>query len=180
MKRDILKKIKIPEGVEAEFDSESIILKKGVKILRRNMGRLNVKKEKDEIVIEYRKATKKEKKQIMTLASHIKNMMEGLQSDFVYKLQVCVVHFPVTVTVDKKNNEISIKNFLGEKIPRKAKICKDVEVTVEKDIITVKSYDLEAAGQTAANIESTTKIRKRDRRIFQDGIFIIEKPGRKI
>ncbi len=180
MRKNILRRINVPEGIEVEFDSENIILKKGSKLLRRNLGRINVKKDKNEIVIEYKNATKKEKKEIMTLASHIKNMIDGLSENFVYKLQVCVVHFPVTVAVEKKTNELIIKNFLGERVARKAKIRENVDVNIEKDIITVKSHDIEAAGQTAANIEKATKIRKRDRRIFQDGIFITEKPGRKI
>jgi len=38
--------------------------------------------------------------------------------------------------------------------------------------------NLEDAGQTAANIERATKIKGFDPRVFQDGIYIIEKPGR--
>ena len=80
------------------------------------------------------------------------------------------------MSVKIENNFLIILNFLGEKIPRKAIILPDVKVSVNGDIIIVESSNLENAGQTAANIEIATKIRNRDRRIFQDGIYIIEKP----
>jgi len=76
------------------------------------------------------------------------------------------------VTVDE--NQVTIGNFLGEKIPRRAKILEDVKVTLDKDFLIVEGLNKEKAGQTAANIEKATRITKRDRRIFQDGIYMIK------
>ncbi len=95
-----------------------------------------------------------------------------------YQLKICFSHFPITV--DIKDKEVSIKNFLGEKIPRTTKILEGVDVEIDGQIIKVTSVDKELAGQVAANFESVTKIRKKDRRIFQDGIFMINKAGRQL
>ncbi len=116
------------------------------------------------------------RKLIMTNIAHIRNIFTGLQKKFIYTLEICNVHFPMTAKVEGQN--LIITNFLGEKTPRKAQIVQNVEVNVKGQRITLESIDREAAGQTAANIERATKIRGRDRRIFQDGIIIIEKPRR--
>ena len=51
-----------------------------------------------------------------------------------------------------------------------------VEVKIQnKTEVIVSGIDKEAVGQTAANIERSTTVKKRDRRVFQDGIYLIEK-----
>ena len=47
-------------------------------------------------------------------------MFSGLQNKFVYKLEACNVHFPMTIKIEQ--GFLIINNFLGEKIPRKAKM----------------------------------------------------------
>ena len=47
-------------------------------------------------------------------------------------------------------------------------------------MITVRSSDKEIGGQMAADIERITKVIKKDRRVFQDGIFITNKAGEEI
>lgn len=180
MRKEIFQKIEIPEGVEIEVDGNIVIVKGKEGENARNFDIMNIvlKKEGKEILVGHKKATKKEKKMINTIAAHIRNMIKGVQKKFEYKLKVVFSHFPITV--DIKGNDVLIKNFLGEKTPRKTNLPEGVDVKIDKDIITINSTDRELAGKAAANFENVTRIRMRDRRIFQDGIFITSKAGREI
>ncbi len=180
MKKELFKEIEIPEGVEVEIADGSIVVKGPEGEVKRNfnIGNLVFEKKDNKIVIGHKKATKKEKRLMNTIAAHVRNMIKGVQEKFEYKLKICFSHFPMSVSIE--GNKAVIKNFLGEKIPRTAQIIEGVEVSVDNDIITVKSVDKEKAGQTAANLEKATALKTRDRRIFQDGIFIINKGGKEI
>lgn len=179
MKKDIAKIIELPEGFQAEVKADEVSIKANGKENKKrfDLKGAKISKEGNTIKITFKKATKKESKLIGTAAAHIRNMINGLKEDWAYQLEICNVHFPVTVKVE--GNKLNIKNFLGEIIDRQAVILPNVKVEVKGNTITVSSPDRDAAGQTAANIEKSTKIRLRDRRIFQDGIFITEKAGAK-
>jgi len=174
--------IKLPEGFECEVKGNVVIIR-GNNLENKkkfDMRKIKISKKNREMVLEAENATRKEKKLLGTIKAHINNMIRGLEKKFVYKLEICHIHFPMTVTVDEDKKHVVIKNFLGETKPRIAKILPEVEVKVEGNIITVESHDKEAAGQTAANLEKATWIRYRDRKKFQDGIFITEKCGKEI
>ena len=180
MKKEFIQKISIPEGIEVEINANLIKVTgpEGENSREMNVTGLIFEKKDNEIIIGNKKATKKEKKMINTIKAHINNLIQGVQKKFEYKLKICYNHF--TFSVEIKEKEGIIKNFLGEKIPRRLKIPEGVNVKVEKDIITISSQNKELAGQTAANFENATRIKSRDRRVFQDGLFIIEKNGRAI
>jgi len=88
-------------------------------------------------------------------------------------MKVVYAHFPINVSVEGKL--VVIKNFAGEKTPRHAHIFGDVKVDVKGQDIVLKGLDREEVGQTAANIETATKIRRKDIRVFQDGVYITSK-----
>lgn len=172
--------IELPKGFDFSIDGKKITIRGNGKSITRsfNVGRVNVSAVDGKIKIDSSKSTKREAKMGGTIAAHLINMINGLSEDYVYKLEICNVHFPMNVKVEK--DLLVIKSFLGEKIDRTSKILPNVKVEVKGNEITVSSPDLEAAGQTAANIERATRITNRDRRIFQDGIYITSKCGEKL
>lgn len=181
MKKEIFQEIEIPEGVEAEIVENTITARgpEGENQKKLNFSnKINIEKKGNKILVGCKKATKTEKRLINTITAHIKNLLQGVKEKFEYKLKICFSHFPITV--DIKGEELIIKNFLGEKTPRKLKIPERVDIKIDKEIITILSVDKETAGQAAANLEKTTKITGKDRRVFQDGIFIISKSGKEI
>jgi len=135
---------------------------------------ISIEQKKDTINLFTYYPRKKEKSLIHTIASHIKNMVKGAQSNFIYKMKVVYAHFPMTVKVEGKT--ISIENFLGERAPRKAKVYGEkTKITVEGDDVIIESPFIEAAGQTAANIQLACKIKNKDPRVFQDGVYLYYK-----
>jgi len=110
-----------------------------------------------------------------TLRSIIQNAIDGVTKGYTYKMKIAYAHFPITVDIDK--NRILIKNFIGERSPRitfKAG-THPIEIKASKEDVVISGIDKEEVGQTAANIQKTCRIRKKDKRIFQDGIYVFEK-----
>jgi large subunit ribosomal protein L6 len=178
MKKDLTEVIEFPEGIDVEMANNMIKLKgKAGEISQKIPPVLPIKITGRKLEISVKNSTKKEKKILKSFVAHIKKTIKGVNEKYVYKLQVCFVHFPVTISYDEQKREILIKNFLGETKPRIAKILPNVDLKIEGDKIILSSANKDVVGQSAANLETATKIRGRDRRIFQDGIWITEKGG---
>ncbi len=177
MKTDLQEEIEIPENVEAKSEGGIIIKgKKGEVSLSVRDARIKVSIKEGKILLKCAEATKRDKKRLYTFAAHIKNMLRGVIDGHHYELKICAAHFPMNVAV--AGSELVIKNFLGESAPRKLTIPQDVKVKVEGDKLIIESASKESAGRTASQIELLTRVRHRDRRIFQDGIFITNKCGK--
>ncbi|MDP3881635.1 MAG: 50S ribosomal protein L6 [Nanoarchaeota archaeon] len=178
MKKEIIESLHIPAEISCVVEGRKLICRKDNVEMTRTLDIPSISLEiKDsKIVLSCKKGSKREFKVMKSFIAHTQNIFTGLNNKFAYKLEACNLHFPMTLKLDK--NTLLINNFLGEKIPRTATILPGVDIEIKGSKIDLSSSDREAAGQTAANIEKATRIKYRDRRIFQDGIFITHKPGR--
>ena len=175
MKKTQESTIEIPEGINVEVIENKVTLSKGNDSVSKQFKAREIKisEKNNSIIIRTEKYSRRTKSSINAIYSHIKNMIEGLTKGYEYRLAIVYSHFPINVVV--KGNIVEINNFTGEKRPRKALIIGDTKVEVKGKEIIVTGKNKEQVGQTAANMENATRIKDKDRRIFQDGIFIVSK-----
>ncbi|AFL94818.1 50S ribosomal protein L6 [Thermococcus cleftensis] len=176
----VREEVEIPEGVEVTVENNVVKVRGPKGELERELRYPGVQifTEDGKVVVFKEFPRKRDIAIARTFKAHIANMIRGVTEGFTYKLKVVYSHFPMTVKV--QGDEVVIENFLGEKNPRRAKILPGVTVKVRGQEVIVEGIDKEAVGQTAANIEQATRITKWDRRVFQDGIYIVEKAGKPI
>lgn len=170
--------IDIPEGVEVKIDKDEVTVSANGQVLTRSFRHPLIEKsvENRKVVFRCQMPGKKEKAMIGTFRAHMKNMIYGVTGGYECRMRVVYSHFPIKTSVKEK--EFLVENFLGERHPRRARIVGATRVKIEGDIVLLSGPDKEHVGQSAANIEQATKIRGYDPRVFQDGIYITQKPRR--
>ena len=166
--------IPIPDGIDVTVD-DGVTIKgsKGQLSRKFNYPNVVIKKDNDNVVLETNFPKKKDKAMLGTIRSHINNMITGLTDGFTYNMKIVYAHFPMAVKAGK--DKVTIENFLGERHPRTAKIVGSAKVQVKGDEVIVTGINKEDVGQTMANLEQATKIRGRDPRVFQDGIYFVSR-----
>jgi large subunit ribosomal protein L6 len=169
--------VEIPEGVDVELRGEIVVVRgpKGELQKRLAYPGIRLYKEDSTVAIEASFPKKRQRAMIGTFAAHIRNMIKGVTQGFTYKMKVVYSHFPITVKV--QGREVIVENFLGEKVPRKTEIFGNCTVKVSGQEITIEGINKEEVGQTAARIEQLTRVRNRDPRVFQDGVYLVERDG---
>ena len=179
-KKDLIAEIKIPEGLSINVDKGALTLKGRKGEVKKNFSdkKIMIESKTNAIILKAGKFSKVKKKLIRSYAAHIRNMIKGSLEGHRYMLKICSGHFPMNVSINK--NELTVKNFLGEKVPRVLRLKEGAAVKVEGDKIIVESASKETAGQISADIEQLTRRTGYDLRIFQDGIYIIDKDGKEI
>lgn len=171
--------IDIPEGVVVEIESRKVTVTGPRGTLFRDLKHVNMDLRKvgeKTIRVDLWFANRKQLACLRTVCSHIDNMIVGVTQGFLYKMRFVYSHFPINVTVAGEN--VEIRNFLGEKRVRKVKLLDGVSYLRSadmKDEIQLTGNDIANVSLTAAQIQQSTNVRKKDLRKFLDGIYVSEK-----
>ena len=168
-------KLEVPEGIKVKYENGMISTagKLGEVSKKLMHPDVQISVSEKEILLSSMLENRSAKKILKTYISIMKNMFEGVQNGYTYMLKIIYVHFPITAKV--QDDKFIIENFLGERSPRKANIIQGASVKIDKQDVIVTGIDLDAVSQTAGNIERATRIVAKDRRVFQDGIYITKK-----
>ncbi len=164
----------IPDRVSVQVEGRTVKVKGPLGSLQEDLSHLpvSINVNDNKVRLETTWPRKREIGMLGTAAAHVRNMLRGVTQGYRYELRTVYAHFPVTVKVDEKAKVLKIENFTGEKTPRYAKIVEGVKVDVKGEDISVEGIDLKSVSQTAANIQDSTKIKKKDLRVFLDGIYV--------
>ena len=175
MEKDISQSVEIVPGVTVSYENRVMTVKgpKGQNVRELYYPGIDISVSGAEVVIKTVEGRKQYKAMVGTFASHISNMIKGVTEGFEYKMTIVYSHFPMQTKVN--GNTFVINNFLGEKKPRIAKILGSTTVKISGNSVVVSGICKEDVGQTTANIEQRTKIKRFDPRVFQDGIYVVEK-----
>lgn len=168
-------RIALQDGIDVSIDGKRVRIKgpKGETTKDfsdpRYLDTVSIEKSGSEIVVRAANDSRKIRSICGTISAHIRNMMTGVTTGYKYTMKIFYTHFPISITV--KDKEAQIRNFIGEKSARVAEIVGNIQVNIDKDEVVILGSSIEDVGQTAANIEQACKLSRRDRRIFQDGIY---------
>ncbi|TFG33816.1 50S ribosomal protein L6 [Candidatus Thorarchaeota archaeon] len=168
-------RIEIPSDCQVSLDDKTITITGPKGILERSFPEPQTAliMEGNELVVSTHINRKRARALVGTVIAHVRNMMLGVQSGYEYEMKIVYSHFPITVEI--KDKVMIIKNFIGERGVRKARLVGNVDIRTTEDEIFISGTDIEHVSQSAANIQQACKIRDKDRRVFLDGIYVIRK-----
>ncbi len=175
-KDDFEAEVLVPENVNARIEGNIVTVKGKLGTLKKDIKDIPVviKVVDKRISIRPHGKRKKDVAITNTVRSLVRNMVMGVEKGFTYKLKIVNAHFPITVKI--KGDKVNVENYFGERSPRTSRIVgESTKVTITGDDVIVQGPSVEDVSQTAANIESSTKMRGKDQRVFLDGLFIYSK-----
>jgi large subunit ribosomal protein L6 len=167
--------IELPEGVSAKFKDGQVTVTGPLGKVSQDFSKIPVDLEIKGNMVKLltHGARRKNRSIINTARSLITNAVKGVTNGYQYKLKVIYAHFPVTVKVQGKR--VVVENFYGERSPRVAEIIGDTKAEVQGEDIILNGVSIQDVGQTAANLEQATTVKRKDQRVFLDGVYVYER-----
>ena len=169
------KPIVIPEKTEVSVADRTVTVKGPHGSVSRLFGRsLDVKVLDQGVVITPQNMTLDTRILWGTFASHIHNMLEGVNKPYERRLIIEGIGYKAYVKGDTLVLSIGYSHPVNMKIPER------IKVTCEKGLVTIIGIDKEVVGQFAAKIRSKKKPEPyKGKGIRYDGEIIRRKQGKK-
>ena len=149
--------VKVPSGVSVAINGRKITISKGEKSLEmehRPEVLVNWNQDEKSIVVSVPDGRERERQCRaywgMT-RSILANMVEGVSKGYQTQLEVVGVGYNAAVAGNKLNLKVGFANTISVSIPS------GVDVSVERQMITIKGADKQKVGQFAAHVRSQRK-----------------------
>ena len=171
--REHVSTLEIPDGISVSLEERVISVKGKLGTIKKDFTKLPafLTIENNIVKIEPYGTRRKDFAISKTAQSIINNMIKGVQNGYKYRMKIVFAHFPITVKI--KDGKVHVENFFGERSARISHIVGDTtKVNIIADDVVVEGPSLEDVSQTAANIESSTKVKDKDQRVFLDGVYV--------
>ncbi|HWB34340.1 MAG TPA: 50S ribosomal protein L6 [Candidatus Paceibacterota bacterium] len=175
MSRLAKRPIPVPAKTEVTISGEAITVKGPKGTLTRQANRLiSVEKAAEGIQVSMAKDTLEARALVGSYASHIRNMIEGVNQGFVKRLLIEGVGYKW----DAAGKTLNLS--LGFSHPVKVAIPDGLTAAVDKGTLVISGFDKELVGQFAANVRALKKPEPyKGKGIRYDGEVIRRKQGKK-
>jgi large subunit ribosomal protein L6 len=167
--------ITIPAGTDVSVvDSEIVVKGKGGTLKRALHPLIQLKVENGTVTVSPKTDNRMARALWGTYAAHVKNMVSGVNTPFIKKLQIEGIGYKAEL--QGKN----LKLMLGFSHPVIVAVPDGVSALVEKNVVTVSGADKDAVGQFAASVRSLKKPEPyKGKGIRYEGEVVREKQGKK-
>jgi large subunit ribosomal protein L6 len=152
MSRIAKKPIQLPEKTDATFSGGTMTIKGPLGTLTKQFkDDISVTVADRAITLALNNQTLRAKALWGTYASHIRNMIAGVNKPFEKKLVVEGIGFKADIKGKDLVLALGFSHLINEPIPS------DLKVTSEKNILTISGIDCEKVGQFAAQVRALKK-----------------------
>ncbi|MEZ7933947.1 MAG: 50S ribosomal protein L6 [Sulfurospirillum sp.] len=143
------KPVKIPAGVEVSVNGDLVEFKKGsVQKVLDTKGNVDVKVQDGELVFISKGADRQSSAFWGTYRALGQNVITGLTEGFKKQLEINGVGYRAAVNGNVLELQLGFSHPINYEFP------KDIQISVEKNVVTIQGDDKQVVGQIAAEIRS--------------------------